>query len=43
MIGPRDRELNIDEETVEVLEVIEECRDCYDLDDDGSSSYIQED
>lgn len=33
MVGPRDKELTVDEETVEILEIIEDCQDSYDLDE----------
>ena len=38
-MGPRNKELTIDEETVEVLEIIEGCKDQYDIDDDNGDYY----
>lgn len=40
-MGPRDKELTLDEETVEVLEIIEGCKESYDLDE--VSDYYTED
>ena len=34
IMGPRTKELTLDEETVEVIETIEQCEDYSDLDED---------
>ena len=42
-MDPRNKELSLDEETVEILEVIEQCDDYSDLDDDEySSEFVEE-
>ena len=41
-LGPRDRQLTADEETVEILEIIEDCENYSDLDDDSVDYEIYE-
>ena len=41
-MGPRTKELSLDEETVEVLEVIENYDDYSDLDNDYEIEYLDE-
>ena len=38
-MGPRDRELTLDEEMIEVIEVIESCEGYSDLDSGVSDNY----
>lgn len=40
--GPRDKELTLDEETVEILEIIEQCPDYSDLDEEYNPIYTGE-
>lgn len=42
LIGPRTKELTVDEETVEILEIIEECEDYSDLDEEYNPLYTGE-
>ena len=43
MMDPRNKELSLDEETVEILEVIEQCDDYSDLDDgEYEVEYLEE-
>ena len=42
-MDPRNKELSLDEQTVEILEVIEQCDDYSDLDDgEYSVEYLEE-
>lgn len=41
-MGPRNKELSLDEETVEVLEAIESCEEYSDLNDDYEVEYLDE-
>ena len=43
-MGPRDRELTVDEQTVEIVEILESCDDYSDLDDDDNNEeyYVEE-
>lgn len=41
-MGPRNKELSLDEETVEVLEAIENCEEYSDLNDDYEVEYLDE-
>lgn len=41
-MGPRDKELTLDEETVEILEIIENCDDYSDLDDTNEMDFYSE-
>ena len=42
-MGPRDKQLSADEETVEIVEILENCPDYSDLDDDNTDiDYVVE-
>lgn len=42
LFGPGNKEMTVDEETVEILEIIEECPDYSDLDDEYTPIYTGE-
>ncbi len=41
-IGPRTKEMTVDDETVEILEIIEDCPDYSDLDEEYNPIYTGE-